>query len=249
LARPDRVWLHGEVLANDAGGPRLLVDVQPLTPAGRAATFDGQASLMILSPSASGAPLSLARWDFSPDDARTAASDSPGRDGLRFRLELPGDAPLEAPTEIWVRLVTEQGEKLLASAPIDLRQPGGFASQPFVAASENQPGAAREVATASFQEDAGHIALAEPEAASGGDGWTIARPGLSAAVGASVTQNQPPIWRASSEPLPMAIAEAPPTAPRVVVPAVRSDVSPPRAAPSPANGQRIVAAPVWSPTR
>ena len=126
---PTRILLHGEIVANEAGGgPRLVVDVVPRSGTGGAASFVGDLSLMVLAPGDSGQPQSLARWDFSSDDAQAAAEESDDGRAMRFYLELPGDASAAAPVQLWARALPADGEKLLAYADIDFQQAGRFSS-------------------------------------------------------------------------------------------------------------------------
>lgn len=242
---PQRVWLSGQIVANDAGGPRIMVDVAALSDAGRSTAFAGPVSLMVLAPQGDGPPRNLARWDFTPHEALAAAVDAPDPHAMRFRLELPPDAAIGQPAELWVRLVREDGGKLLANVPLDLARPHSFASAPF----ETPPAtvAVDAPSTPPLDTDLGHPPFTFPLLGAAADGWTIARPGESAAAttAASQSTNQ---WRAATEPLPIVVAASPaarpaPSAPPTAdaadqqAPAVSVSESAPHGAPS------------WSPER
>jgi hypothetical protein len=219
LAAPEpaeRVWLSGEVFANEAGGPRILVDVATLTASGQATSIQGPVSLMVLSPTDSGAPINLARWDVTASDARAAAIESPDPHAMRFRLELPPDVPTDRQVELWVRLLDKNGGKLLEKVALDLRGPGGFASVPFrsLPSTSDSPG---DTSTAAI---AGNVSpnVNFPSAGSstvtinGLDGWTIARPGETATAKSAMSERSG-VWRAATEPLPMVIATSGPAKP------------------------------------
>jgi hypothetical protein len=241
---PLRVWLSGEVVANESGGPRILVDVAALSDAGRAMAFAGPVSLMVLAPQGTGPPQNLARWDFSPEDARAAAEESPDPYAMRFRLELPADAAISQPAELWVRLLHEGGGKLLAKVPLDLARPHSFASAPFDTATPlaTVDSPAPFLLDSDMSERPLILSLLAAQ-----DGWTIARPGESIPLpsGPSKPANA---WRAASEPLPIVVAASP--AARPSPPSRQSDVAA-------ADGKSVISTsegvrptpPSWSPER
>ena len=55
-----------------------------------------------------------------------SASSQPGT--MQFRLELPADLATDRPTEFWVRLMPENGGKVLGHARMDLSRPTRFES-------------------------------------------------------------------------------------------------------------------------
>jgi hypothetical protein len=196
VAMAQRVGLRGEVLANDErGGPRLVVDVEALDSSGAIRQFEGALSLMLLVADDGEEPNSLARWDFSAEEVREAV-DPAALPAMRFYLELPAETNVVEPTELWVRLVTPNREKLLTHAEIDLTQPGQFASSSTRPSQPVRDDAIRLAASATPQRTS-----PEPRPAVLDDGWTIARPGEPASGEAS--NDEPSQWRTSSEPIPV----------------------------------------------
>jgi hypothetical protein len=197
---------------------------------------------MVLVPNEAGPPTNLARWDFSPAEARLAADEAPDPHAMRFRLELPADVRLDRPVELWVRLLHDDGEKLLASVPLDLREPRGFASAPFAPMLEQaKPAAPVAVASAVVSavaetDDSPYVAMQFLMNAD--DGWTIAKPGQPA-ISTKASRNEGE-WRTATEPLPIVVAAAPAKRPQIVAPA---------AIQAPAESAGNPAPPVWSPDR
>ncbi len=206
----EHVWITGEVVANDAGGPRLIVDVTPLSDTGRPAPFAGELSLMVLAPSDVGPPRNLARWDFLPDEAAAAAGfDDASPRTMRFHLELPAETPLDRPDVLWVRLLDKE-QKLLANAPLDFRTTAAFSSVPFATAPDESPKTPIVVRVVNGTLDSEHSPHnVSPSAA---EGWTIAQPSQ---PGQAAPRPADPegAWRASTQPMPMAIAQTPPGRP------------------------------------
>ena len=177
-----QVSLRGEVVPNDAGGgPRLMVDVNAIDPAGRSRPYDGELSLMLLALQPDGGEQSLARWDYAPHDAASSLDPEAGEHVMRFYLELQPDSPVTDATQIWVRLTPHEGDKLLAHAPIRLDQPGHFASRIEKPMATSIPA---RIASKTIEGD-----------------WTIARPGEPANLPATA-ENSSSGWRTSSEPIP-----------------------------------------------
>jgi hypothetical protein len=186
------VRLRGEVLANeDQGGPRLVVNVEPLDSSGDLMAFNGTLSLMMLALDGDDEPQSLARWDFTAKEVREAVENAIAP-AMRFYLELPAQAKLTPPTELWVRLVPQDGDKLLTHAEVRLTQAGRFASTDREPASSNGKEA---IQLASFTEQI--AAVAPRPAVDLADGWTIARPDDGVAVGTDTGPASE--WRSSSE--------------------------------------------------
>jgi hypothetical protein len=191
-----KVAIRGEVVANESGGgPRLAVEVSLPADSQRPTTFDGSLSLMLLAPEGDDEQRKLARWDFGPNDVRSATEEAGDAATIRFYLELPADTPLGQPTQIWVRLLPREGGKLLNHAEIDLQNPGQFASvsiqPPDGRQHETPEWSARSATTAAA------TAVTSPLLDSD---WSIARPGEPANVAAADTETGYE-WRASSEPI------------------------------------------------
>ena len=123
------ILVSGEVVENDAGGPRLAIDVTPFDESGRVHPFDGNVSLMILSPGANGTKQSVGRWDFNAKEVHASIDPSANEPTMRFHVELPAGTAVGNSTQLWVRLVPAEGQKQLAHANVDLTRPGVFSSQ------------------------------------------------------------------------------------------------------------------------
>ena len=223
-AAPHQVWLHGEIVANDAGGgPRLAVDVEPLDAAGRCIPFAGQLSLMLLATQADGGEQSLARWDFTPEDATSAVDSAAGEHAMRFYLELPPDTPVGEATQIWVRLVSSDGDKVLAYTEIQLDRPGQFASHLDRPAATDIPA---RIVSRVIEGD-----------------WTIARPGEPANL-PTADEESSGGWRTSSEPIPV-VVQASATAEAVSGPVQQAFHTEAATKPAPP----VYKPPTWSPER
>jgi hypothetical protein len=215
------VWLRGEVVANETGGgPRILVEIEPLDAKGRATAFNGPLSLMLMAPAEGGVPVPVARWDYRPQDVRAAVQVNGDGKTIQFHLELPPDTPTSEETQIWVRLLKRGGAKLLAHADIKLGEPGLFSSRaetgrddgkPFGAIRDAAPMAATANEEGAIARQAGGRSLATGETAVNSEmidgGWTIARPGQPAGIPKdAATDNND--WRTSHEPPPSVTASS-----------------------------------------
>jgi hypothetical protein len=231
--RTERAFLSGETFANDEGGPRILVDVAPLSAAGRAVVYNGSLSLMVLTQSDDGPPRSLARWDYSPEQARAAKEESPDRYAMRIRLQLPSDLPVDRPAELWVRLVDEDGTKVLAKAPLSLEASRSFASAPFDIDPDRQLDDPQAV------EPSRVVVRSTPT----DEGWAIAKPGetVIAAPGLAGAAGE---WRVATHPLPEITSSpvAKPVAPDPVLKQERKSAIASR------SGEAALP-PAWSPER
>ncbi|MEQ8848580.1 hypothetical protein [Botrimarina sp.] len=86
------------------------------------AGFTGEASVLLVDPTAGDGPQKLARWDFSSrevDAARTLGDDL-GHLRIELPLALPEGLPTGAPLRVWVRLVDSHGRKRLVSTDATL---------------------------------------------------------------------------------------------------------------------------------
>ncbi len=249
---PTSVRIRGEVVANQpGGGPRLMVDVEPLTQAGRGTSFVGGASLMVLAPSEEGAPRSLARWDFSPEDVQAIVAESHGETGMEFYLELPVETPVDGPVQLWARLVPEGGEKLLTHIDLHLGESGYFSSIPDQAVAIDvgrqceDPAETQAVGrNRSSRQRKLHVDMNDGS-------WIVSRPGDENRLGKE-TQQARGNWRTASQPLPMVVA----TSGTIVSPRPesRSDETPFAAEEAGVHNDleavpRSLEAPAWSPDR
>ena len=99
----------------------LLAVVEARTAKDQPVEFAGEVSLMVMTGEA-GKPQRLKRWDFDPEDAASAWQSSHLGDGLHLELPL-GETELPAiPLELWVRIVSPDGRKLLSQLPFQQQQ-------------------------------------------------------------------------------------------------------------------------------
>jgi hypothetical protein len=83
----------------------------------------GQVSFLVINPQKKGADGRVARWDFSGDEVDALWNDAGPGGPLHLELPWPQRAPTGGPLQLWARLITSDGRKLLAS--LDLDQPAG----------------------------------------------------------------------------------------------------------------------------
>jgi hypothetical protein len=186
--------LTGEVVANGNGGPRLKIEVAS---ADQSKPFVGTASLMLLAVNEAGEQHSLGRWDYSANDVRAAFDMTAQVPLMRYFIELPSGVPLNESTQLWVRLVPQSGEKLLAHASVNLSSPGSFSSEPLPSHSPHA-----DVVAASYTEDQS-APTADAPAEMSGTRWAIALPGKPANLSPKARdESGAGGWRASSEPTP-----------------------------------------------
>jgi hypothetical protein len=213
---PD-ILLSGEVVDNKAGGgPRLVVDVAPFDHSGRITRFEGKASLMLVSTLDDGRRRNLARWDIGADDVRSAGDSAASEPTMRFHIELPAGTKSEGTTELWVRMVTKNGEKSLSHAAIDLSRAGVFSSRAEkLWPAEESVIAANYTEPANKPEDVGKPGLVNASADAAATvcegSWAVARPGKPANLPDGVDEAEGG-WKASEEPMLAAMASHSPAA-------------------------------------
>lgn len=83
---------------------------------------DGTVSLMVMSADGAGGQRRLQRWDFTAEEAAAAWQSSQLGDGLHLELPLDGRPLPDEPLELWVRLVTADGQKFLTKLPFAQRE-------------------------------------------------------------------------------------------------------------------------------
>lgn len=222
------VWLHGEIVANEeGGGPRVVVEIDPLDAESRVTAFDGGLSLMLMAPDDQGGKVNVARWDYRPAEVRAAVDAGSGSETIRFHLELPADTAATDASELWVRLLPRGGGKLLAHTEIDLLQPSLFSSKGDVVpsgivATAGDDADEAPVVAAVYEESAYEKTDFEESSPTEGSpesgemfdgGWTIARPGHPAGL-AKNNDDDSSEWRASLEPPPTVTAHSTPARPK-----------------------------------
>jgi len=207
-APPTAVVLRGEVQVDDAdaeepAGPRVLLAVEPVNDDGECVSFNGKLSVLVLDPAAPEKQRQLARWDMAGDDLANMASEAGG--GYELPLQLPAESPTSRPLELWVRLLPEDGEKLLGRTTMDLSRAGRFATAEVQ--SEKKPTKQPTIHRA-------EAAMAQVPAAAPSrprlrildtnveqSGWQIAKPGE--IVGrAAATSTATSEWKIATRPIP-----------------------------------------------
>jgi hypothetical protein len=206
-----QVVLRGQVWpGNGAAGPRVLVDVDPLTTDGTPALHDGPLSLMALDVDSNGAERSLARWDFTAEELRSLAVEGTNGTAFQFPLQLPATTPVEEPVEFWCRLMPLDGEKILAHAAVDLGRAGEFASEMPIWQAEAGPIVVESVKVEkSPVQQSGHISIAELDSTDTPDvpvrqsDWHIARPDdpPKSPAESGIIKSE---WRLATQPVPPA---------------------------------------------
>lgn len=124
---PDRVVIR-QIMADDPPSPDepsggLLVVVELQNHLGEPLEIDGTTSVMVLTRDEP--QRRVARWDFEADEAAAAWQSSILGDGLHLLLPVEAGSLGADQYELWSRVVTADGEKLLAKA---LFQPGELAT-------------------------------------------------------------------------------------------------------------------------
>jgi hypothetical protein len=82
------------------------------------ADFNGRVSLMVMT-IIDEKPQRVKRWDFTPEETNAAWQSSNLGDGLHLELPMEGVALPAGPLELWVRLETADGRKLLSQLPFE----------------------------------------------------------------------------------------------------------------------------------
>jgi hypothetical protein len=118
----------------------VMAIVEPLTAKGANGYFAGEASLMLVDPLASDEEWELARWDYTAEEVEQAWRDS-SRRVLDLPLAVPASTPRGRPLELWVRLVSSEGDvKILCSTAVTLAEPVAMIGVPVSgAASSGDP--------------------------------------------------------------------------------------------------------------
>lgn len=244
---PTAVVLNGEVLVDanapdtDDSGPRVLLNVAPVDGEGQRVAFHGKLSVLVLDPAAPEKSRQLARWDFAPDDLADMTGGLESSSGFELPLQLPTESPRTRPLELWVRLLPEDGEKLLGRTTMDLSRSGRFASADVKPPAVKSP-PSRHVAQVAAAElpveppRRSRVTILDTNVEQ--SSWQIAKPGESAGRPAS-TRSAVSEWKIAtrpipeSEPMPLAQSKA-----VVTVPAARN-----------ADRYQVADAPAWSPKR
>jgi hypothetical protein len=230
------ILLTGEVVANDnGGGPRLVIDLESFDQSGRSAPFDGNVSLALLT-SEGGVQCRLARWDFGPDDVRSAVDATASEPTMRFLVELPAGTRVDGATELWAKLAPTDGAKLFSHAKVNLAKPGAFSSR------SDKVWASEESVVAASYVDASAMPI-DAVATINESKWSTAKPGKPAILppeSDEITGG----WKATTGPLPAVVEDTKPPA------KLRSD-RPKAIEPAPTKMAPVEVArkPSWTPER
>jgi hypothetical protein len=234
---PQQVVLQGQVVTDgeDNQSPHLLVDVKPQLASGQPVDFRGSLSLMVMDPNGARAKANLARWDFTADDLDQAILKTVDGPLLEFPLQLPPTVPTDRPLELWVRLLPENGGKVLAHATVDLSRANQFCS----AIPSEMPIIERAVQIVD-----GRPSPSSPQFAVHETGWQVARPDQptdhSPRQGGSTSG-----WHTATQVVPMIES----VATRPNPPIMSSTSAEPIHSPPPACKVAEHQAPEWSPER
>jgi hypothetical protein len=105
--------------SNEADQPTSLLSVVEARDASNEpADFNGKVSLMVMT-LVDEKPQRVKRWDFTAEETTAAWQSSELGDGLHLELPLEQIQLPEGPLELWVRLETADGRKLLAQVPFE----------------------------------------------------------------------------------------------------------------------------------
>jgi hypothetical protein len=91
----------------------LLSVIEARDASNEPADFNGKVSLMVMK-LVQGKPQRVKRWDFTPEETSAAWQSSNLGDGLHLELPLEESELPSGPLELWVRLETNDGRKILA---------------------------------------------------------------------------------------------------------------------------------------
>lgn len=106
--------------AGEKSDPKnLLTVVEALDENNEPVDLDGEVALMIMTPDESGNLKRLKRWNFTSEETVAAWQSSDLGDGLHLELPLEKVNLPKTPIELWARLVTADGRKLLTQLPFE----------------------------------------------------------------------------------------------------------------------------------
>ncbi len=192
--RPQRLEVkhlfRGE--GDDTPAANLLTVVEALDDNSEPVDLDGEVSLMVMTPGEDGKLKRLKRWNFTPEETVTAWQSSDLGDGLHLELPLEEVELPAAPLELWVRLLTSDGRKLLTQLPFEaqlLADLGDGDPEPLPLAKNKSDSANPLRTTAGTISDDRQLKLAKEEQPSSQGGWRsskqhdLATDGLAAANG------------------------------------------------------------------
>ncbi len=187
--------LFVEPASDDGEAPAsLLVVVEAINATDEPVDADGEISLMVMTGESQDSLQRVERWDFTTDETQAAWQSSHLGDGLHLQLPLAHPQLPEGPLQLFAKLVSPGGGKLLASASFQAQELTSMAAAETTDA-ESVRAASDEVTTA----------VAES-------------PVVPAQAIATAASSRPPApvtkWRASSEPQLLNHAPGASTAPK-----------------------------------
>jgi hypothetical protein len=108
--------------ADAAAISSLLIVVEALNATDEPVGAEGEASLMIMTRDDAGAMRRVERWDFTAEETAAAWQSSQLGDGLHLELPIAKSELPEGELELWARVVTADGKKLLTQIPLEPAQ-------------------------------------------------------------------------------------------------------------------------------
>ena len=127
--------------ADPAAISSLLIVVEALNATDEPVGAEGEASLMIMAREEGGTMRRVERWDFTPEETASAWQSSQLGDGLHLELPLAKSEFAEGDLELWARIVTADGRKLLTQIPFEptqLASMADFNAEAALATSESE---------------------------------------------------------------------------------------------------------------
>jgi hypothetical protein len=112
-----------QVLSQDdeiTGERSLLVVLEAHSERKEPVDADGEVSLMVMAADAPGSLRPIKRWDFTDTQARNAWQSTSLGDGLHLQLPLEEADLTDGALQLWARMVTPRGEKLLTKIPLEM---------------------------------------------------------------------------------------------------------------------------------
>ena len=162
----------------DAAGKNLLTVVEALDENNEPVDLDGEVSLMVMTPEASGQLKRVKRWNFTAAETHSAWQSSDLGDGLHLELPLEAVSLPKAPLELWARLVTADGRKLLTKLPFETQTLAALgdgevkpkSTDSALASTDESANPLRDTGTRSIESD-GNLKLANKESSSTKTRW------------------------------------------------------------------------------
>lgn len=192
-----------QVLADDAAANAsvatetptgLLVVVEALNALGEPVDIDGEASLMVLTPEGDQPQRRVDRWDFNPNETGAAWQSSILGDGLHLQLPLDRRPLTLGSFELWARVVTGDGRKLLAKRVFQTTDLATLAEAEAGQLAGEIDGATQAPSAERLEAEATYAAAPQPVLPEGPDDAKLRPAGTTA-------------WRQAANPLPPAATQ------------------------------------------